>query len=239
MLRRLRTIAGHPLTPFILIFYVALDLVCIGSRYGWRSTDASKLLYEPLFSRPKWSVSWVMAAVTRGDDQSLILLCQDQREWESRPDLLAPSRVVDYISVFPDPRSDCGTYAPTYSRLDLTPTDFQPGSLTPAQQSDFRRQFLEHWVARRIMPTDLSSEERSRFIAGQSVIRVTHLPLGYLHNTLSLTIFAMLCWSLRLNIPKLWRRRADPTKCPHCRYSTIGLTTDTCPECGHRIPAPT
>ena len=68
--------------------------------------------------------------------------------------------------------------------------------------------------------------------------RTTHLPLGYLRNTLTLTLLALL-----IILPirgrtdlwlKAWHRRyikrLKPGQCPHCGYDTTGLTQ--CPECG-------
>ena len=68
-------------------------------------------------------------------------------------------------------------------------------------------------------------------------------PLGYLRNTLTLTLLALL-----IILPirgrtdlwlKAWHRRyikrLKPGRCPHCNYDTTGLTQ--CPECGNPVEA--
>lgn len=71
--------------------------------------------------------------------------------------------------------------------------------------------------------------------------RVTHLPLGYLRNTIALTLFALLIilpirgrTDLHL---RAWKdrllKRYPPGHCPHCGYDARGL--EQCPECGTNL----
>ncbi len=66
----------------------------------------------------------------------------------------------------------------------------------------------------------------------------THLPIGYLRNTIALTLLALLCLLPARGRTDLWLKawkdrllkRYPPGHCPHCGYDARGL--ETCPECG-------
>jgi len=233
MLRRLRTIADHRLTPFILVLYFTLDFACIWQRFrhGVAASLSAIAVYrfldsiniDPGTALHEWSYS---ISFVRENDGSPVK--QDGIDRQT-PGYYARCSILtaDFGR---------GLYAPTtqfqQSRLrvlEKLPSD-DPAVVDVVAQTadDYIKKFGSRWRHPDQLRAALTSPTRS-------YVETTHLPLGYLHNTLSLLMFALLCWSLRLNILKLWRHRIDPTKCPHCRYSTIGLTNNVCPECGQLI----
>ncbi|OAB62358.1 hypothetical protein AY599_03795 [Leptolyngbya valderiana BDU 20041] len=122
-----------------------------------------------------------------------------------------------------------------------TSHSFDP-RLTPAQTSRMMAIFIERSDS--IPHThDLAAfssefaEIRSLYAQGKTSER-SHLPIGYLRNTIALTLLALLCLLPARGRTDLWLKawkdrllkRYPPGHCSHCGYDARGL--ETCPECG-------
>ncbi|MFT5422752.1 MAG: hypothetical protein ACI89L_000521 [Phycisphaerales bacterium] len=93
----------------------------------------------------------------------------------------------------------------------------------------------------------LDSDSNARFTRAQSqsMRQIRARPLGYLENALAIVMLGVLLYGtvcfLRWFIRNLFIiSKVDPTICPECGYSLIGLPPSlppgpapTCPECGH------
>lgn len=97
-----------------------------------------------------------------------------------------------------------------------------------------------------------TSEERAKLkmsgLANSNILNTGHplstsskptwslIPLLLIYE---LTYYAVFIWWLITLIyaRKVWPK-PDSTRCPKCSYSTAGLTTQICPECGTALPSP-
>lgn len=136
-------------------------------------------------------------------------------------------------------REDSGFYAPTaYNRWAkiIGPSSHE----LLHRQNELREQLINQC---RFSFGPMSYGQRRAALINGRVAQLDGLSIfGVVYNAMTLLLFALLGWSLRLNIPRLSHAvittvsaRPLADQCPHCRYSTIGLTNDVCPECGNCI----
>lgn len=232
MRKRLRAIANHPITPMVLAIVLGLDLWCLFSRVTQYPTLTQKVLQQTFGPSIKWNFS-MYAGYTIERDDGTIEMIRDI-EWRVDPHTGREPNIVESLSIAHS-RIPRGLYAPTWRTHSTTFHIVKYRQDVPEEAVALREEFVRQSMAVGYLPRDFSQQNIAKLLESGVVRRTEWLPLGHLHNAMSFAAFALLCWSLRLNIPKLWRRRTDPTECPHCRYSAIGLTTNTCPECGRPL----
>ncbi len=236
LLHRLKSLLASSAAVPILIVFLALDVMVLAGQPGGSRGSVGQWLIDASRSRrcrcgghddTRRSYRFDLF---RGANGSIAI--HGASGWDSA------KGSIDHVIVLVD-YDDKGFYAPTtYSRWAKVIGPSIP-ELLP-QQNELRRRILDRSIG--TLGVMNVGSRRQALING----KVAHLDgisfLGIAHNTISLAAFAMLCWSIPLNIHKL-----SPSNllkgfhtipidaCPHCRYSTIGLTTDTCPECGNCI----
>jgi len=147
-------------------------------------------------------------------------------------------RAVDQMVILVN-REDTGLFAPTnYNRwakiIGPSTTDLF------TRQSELREQLINQ--TRYSLGRMSFGAQRHALIQGKVAQLDGTSAFGITYNAATMLLFALLCWSAKLNAHKLSPSRllrdfrtTPPDQCPHCRYSTIGLTNDTCPECGGSI----
>lgn len=243
MLRRLKAIANSPWTPVVLVMYFALDGWCLIRQFdrGEAMTPVGMISFQirdSLGMQPGIPPNYHGYAYSTTFDLPSLPVQPTEPSNEGTIDLAAyfhaarrfQCNVITKIYSY-------GWYAPTRRQRYARRTIFASGLATRQEVH-----LLKESAKKYLLESNFGWNHPDHLVAALVSARANYkeqdiLPLGYLHNALSLSMFAMLSWSLRFNIPKLWRKR-DPTKCPHCGYSTIGLTTSTCPECGHALMKP-
>lgn len=225
--------------PFVLIAILGADFGLQTLRpYGSRGTLVQKAL-EP---RRRNSCG--------GDfPEKRQLLCFNlfrtaQGDIEMRPTSLwsgtNPS-AMDQITLMID-RDDHGLYSIT--RYDTWAKIVGPGI---AELQPKRRELHERLLNMCSQSLGVLNFEkyRTELLNGKTAFLTGPSYLGYAHNAIALILLASLGWSLTMNAPKLspmrlWKLLRTPPQnaCPNCGYSTIGLTTSTCPECGNVLMEP-
>ncbi len=131
-------------------------------------------------------------------------------------------------------RQVLGLYSPVVRRERWHLSADPHPAVTAAEQAQFAKEFIDAHLAHGVLRNFSPSEAKARLLATGKAEQYRLLPLGVLHDLLSLAMLALLCTSIRMQPPRR-RKYVDPDRCGWCGYSTIGLTTNTCPECGKPI----
>lgn len=153
-------------------------------------------------------------------------------DWPSNP------RAVDQMVLLVN-REDTGFFAPTnYNRwakiIGPSTTDLF------TRQSELRERLINQ--TRFSLGRMSLGDQRNALIQGKVAQLDGTSAFGLTYNAMAMLLFGLLCWSTKLNAHKLSPssllksiRDTPPDQCRHCRYSTIGITNDVCPECGNCI----
>jgi len=236
MWKRLRAIANHPVTPLVLAVLLVMDLWCLTSRLTQYPTTMQQVLYHLRGLAVKWNLGHFSAIIFEHDDGTLELVYDD--DWQDHHFANNFQHVVENVLVSRR-RITRGLYAPAWLTHSYAVHVVSHRASTPPEAVALRAELIRQTVASGYFPRTLSAQDIAALLHTGSVRHTSWLPLGSLHNTLALGMLLMLLWSLRLNVPKLWQRRDDPTACRRCGYSTAGVTRGVCPECGEEIGAST
>lgn len=168
-----------------------------------------------------------------------------------RPRVYRVQRTTDGIEVVDDVSSqgiasviaysvqfESGFWAPTRSNHNVEFDLYAPYlALTPDEADQIRLQFADHLDEQHA--SDLAARVRR-----SEWTRSRVLPLGMLHNTISLCLFGALALSLVGGVRAVRHACRDDTRrkrlrcgfCPRCEYSIVGLASPVCPECGEALP---
>lgn len=222
---------------------------CIGTREADIHTTMSGWLRSCFVSREAryrdqvlaWRSNYISAEILQRIDGSLTSTLPI---WDpaDRPQLQPVGEVT--LETYKGP---VGFYAAVWTGVIITckaDTSTSGGMLPEAVM---RRVMIERMNREtRYFEPPLTSAEVDVLCASGRLTRGRHLPLGYLHNILALSMLVLLGWSLWVQareLPgrlRLWlfieRWRYDPDRCPRCGYSLLGFVRGKCPECGEKFP---
>jgi len=244
-----KTIMDALARPWVLIVLVHVglfDIACIASRWPTIDTPASSFLHDacttgrrcgsrgivPNISTSLWTTVYRLPDGTLTSNLPFV-----------PPDQLSqctPTNAVDSVIIHRT-SGKLGWYVPTfkgerirvYSANSLLPmsTPFHPHTTLIMNRLSSETLFFS---------PPLTSSERRTLLATGRLSRGHTLWLGWLHNAWALLLAIAIPVSITANLDRARRwfiasRRTERQECPHCRYSTVGLTTNTCPECGERF----
>ena len=129
-----------------------------------------------------------------------------------------------------------GFYAPVLRREHMWLYDESMLDSPSEHWSSARTKFIEQVVLPRGADWGWSKPNIDRLVTNRDGVVSYLLPLGIAHDAITLTTLILLIWSIRLNIVRVREaKRLRASQCPHCRYSIVGLPTNTCPECGREF----
>ncbi len=227
----------------ILVLILGTDAYCMASRCVNRPIDSTVggfLSYYVLGCRTAVRSTWESSEwVVHMTNGQLTVEENPVVRGDRPPTMVGGFRISRYTR-------DAGWHAPSQHRQRMMFYDLQMTNGIPTDPwQEIRDDFIEQEVRPRAAEWKWSKHDVDHLLAsprtgprqtlsanrGVTVSRI--LPLGIAHDAITLTTLFLLIWSIRLNLVR-WRKdkRLRAAQCPNCRYSIVGLPTNTCPECG-------